>query len=100
MEAAGIAREEGAEVPGWNSFKPFAETIALLFGEDCSQQSIAKKVEKLLLDGPELSSEYKFVGVQFLKENNRSRSRCLPPAVRWPALRRRCPLPAATLSPI
>jgi len=43
MEAAGIAWEEGAEVPKFSTFMPFAATVAHLLGKR-SQSGIAQKV--------------------------------------------------------
>ena len=51
MEAAGLAREEGAAVPVYTTFMPFAATVKHLF-EKRSQIGIATKVRSLLLDCP------------------------------------------------
>mmetsp|Transcript_57150 Transcript_57150/g.135720 ORF Transcript_57150/g.135720 Transcript_57150/m.135720 type:complete len:289 (+) Transcript_57150:174-1040(+) len=52
MAAAGIAREEGAEVSGYLSFIPFAKTVNHLFLEHRNEMGIAQKARILLLKGP------------------------------------------------
>ncbi|KAJ1485329.1 hypothetical protein T484DRAFT_3632687 [Baffinella frigidus] len=87
MAAAGIAVEDGAEVPKWGTFMPFALTIAHRFGEHRGKQSIAKKVRQLLLKGPAANKVHHaagrsgaagLLGVSFRKDNQRSRPRSLP----------------------
>ena len=47
MAAAGIAAEDGAKLPSWDAFMPFAKTVSHLFGEHRSEKSIAHKVHGL-----------------------------------------------------
>ena len=105
--AVGIAGKEGVAVTSWRVYMPFAKTIERLF-EHRSQRSIAQKVRKLLVKGPSVANKVwqckarsgaaGLLGVYFHKLSERSRPRSRSPPVRWPALRRRGPLPPPTLA--
>ena len=96
MAAAGIAREDGAEVPGWSTCMHFAATVMHLFGEHRRQTGIAHKVQQILLNGPRANKTVRcgagsgatgLVGV-YIRKDTGSQPRPLPPLVCWPALRR------------
>jgi hypothetical protein len=61
MAAAGFNQEEGADVPGYSTFMPFAATAMHLFGHR-SQLGIAKKVRTLLVTGPAANTRFKSAG--------------------------------------
>jgi len=79
MEVAGIAREEGAEVPTWTTFTPFAETVTGLLGKR-SHAGVAQKVRRLLLDVPG-ADEQEEGSEESLSESELPDARS--PRVRW-----------------
>ena len=100
MDVEGIAVEGGAAVPGRESFRPFAQTIAHRFGAR-SLGSIGQKVRTLLILGPVAnklpipqarSVVTGLLGVTLRKQRQTSPPRSLHKVLCWPALCRRGPL--------